>query len=257
MRALWAVYKRELGLFFRSTIAYAVAFALLGFMGLLVSSFIAQIVEANQSGFTQRFFTADDLIAAYMNYFTFLMVLFGPLLTMRLLAEESREGTLEVLMTLPLPDWMFVVGKWLAAWTVYTFILALTLIYVVLAAALGVPSGGLVLAIYLGAFLYGGAVLAVAMIWSALTEDQLVAAFLGAASILVLTLGSVIAEALGNPTEPGFANIIRELSLATHYNDTMLSGLVQLHDVIYFIMVTVVALFLTTLIVGTRRWRAA
>lgn len=258
MRALFAVYKREVALLFRSTIAYAVGFGLLLFLGVIFSASVGSIVAYNQSGFAQTPIPADEVIISQLGTFTFLLFVTAPLLTMRLISEETREGTLEVLMTLPMPDWAFIAGKFLAVWTYYTVILLLTFIYVVLVSGIGVPDPGTTFAAYLGAWLYGGAVLAVAMIWSAVTEDQIVAAFLSAATILVLYLADQVAALAErvNLTQPA-AEFIRELSLTAHYQDTMLLGIIRAEDIAYFILLIIAALFITSLIVGTRRWRAS
>ncbi|MCA9913535.1 MAG: hypothetical protein KC496_09310, partial [Anaerolineae bacterium] len=96
MRALWAVYKRETVHYFRSFIAYGIAFALIGFMGLYFMGNIGFVQQ--QSAFQQGGgIPAADLAAANLSVFTFLLFLISPLLTMRLLAEETREGTLETL----------------------------------------------------------------------------------------------------------------------------------------------------------------
>jgi ABC-2 type transport system permease protein len=251
MRALWAVYKREVSLFFRSSIAYAIAFGLLLFLGFLFTGNVTGIVQFNQTG--QASIPADTLVIQILDVLTFLLFIIGPLLTMRLLSEEAREGTLEVLMTLPMGDWTFVVGKWLAAWTFYTVVLLLTLVYMLLLSTIGVPDVGSLVVAYFGTWLYGGAVLAVAMIWSAITEDQIVAAFLSAASVLVLYLIGGAAQFTTNQTA---ANIFRELGLQTHFSETMLQGILRGEDVAYFVLLMVAALFITTTIVGTRRWRA-
>jgi ABC-2 type transport system permease protein len=257
MRALWAVFKRELALFFRSPIVYVITFALMLLMGLFYTSIVGNIAAINQSQMAQQLGTANDVIISYMGLFTFLLFIFAPLLTMRLLAEEQREGTLEVLMTLPMNDWAFVVGKFLAVWAVYTFILLLTFIYVILLGAMGVPSGGIVFSAYFGAWLYGGAVMALALIWSAVSEDQLVAAFLGAATILVLYLASPFSSVVGETFGPAAADFAREVGLTVHYDSRMLGGLMQAHDVLYFVLIMGLALFITTLIVGSRRWRSS
>lgn len=246
MNRIWAVYKRELRLFFRSPIAYGVAFAVIFFISMLFNDYVNR---ANGQGIAQS--------AGIAGVLTSLLFLAGPLLTMRLLAEESREGTLEVLMTLPLSEWHFIVGKFLAAWTYYTALLGITLIYHAIFKAIGVPDDGAVFAAYLGAWLYGGAVLAITMIWSAITEDQIVAAFLGAATVLVLTLAESASSWIA--TQPGLANMadfIRELSLEAHYSATMMQGIIRAEDVLYFVFLMVGALFITTRIVETRRWRS-
>ncbi|MCS6834861.1 MAG: ABC transporter permease [Anaerolineae bacterium] len=258
MNALWAVYKREVGVFFRSPIAYAIAFGLMLFLGVLFSASVNSAVLQNQSGFAQQPITADLLFQSNLAVLVFLMFIVAPLLTMRLISEEAREGTLEVLMTLPMGDWAFVLGKFLAVWTFYTVILALTLAHTLMLDGIGVLDGGVVFGAYLGAWLYGGATLALAMIWSAITEDQIVAAFLGSATVLVLFLADGLAQLAGTQDfTRGAANFIRELSLQSHYQNTMLEGIIRAEDIAYFVFVMIAAVFLTTLIVGTRRWRAS
>jgi ABC-2 type transport system permease protein len=249
MRAVFAVFKREVSVYFRSPIAYAIAFAIIFFFSFLFNSFV---YSANQRG------PADPTFAPGL--LTFLLFLVAPLLTMRLLAEESREGTLEVLMTLPMSESAFIVGKFLAAWFYYTVLLALTLLYLAIFALIGVPDLGATLGAYLGAWLYGGAVLAITMIWSAVTEDQIVAAFLGAATVLVLYLTELAAGWMAGATQTSFsqaaADFVREIGLQAHYNATLLNGIVRAEDIVYFILLMIGALFITTRIVETRRWRA-
>jgi ABC-2 type transport system permease protein len=259
MRAVWAVYKRETSLFFRSTIAYAISFALLLFLGILFSTMVSQVNLQNQDPYAQQLVAGDEIIKEILGILTSLMFVIAPLLTMRLLSEEAREGTIEVLLTLPMSEGAFVVGKFLAAWTFYTFVLLLTGVYVLLLLAINVrPDAGLTFSIYLGAWLYGGAVLAVTLIWSAVTEDQIVAAFLGAASVLVLLFADQVAALVRDqPSLAPVSNFVRELTLNAHYQNVLLrTGVLRAEDVAYFILLMIACLFVTTIIVGTRRWRA-
>lgn len=256
MRALWAVYKRELAYFFRSPIAYASASGLLLFLGIVFASSVGQFVSYNQSGLAPVPIPASEVVIGHLGTLAFLLFVFAPLLAMRLLSEEAREGTLEVLMTLPMPDYAFVAGKFLAAWTFYTVLLGLTLAHVGLLAGLGTLSFGATAVAYLGAWLYGGAALALALIWSAVSEDQIVAAFLGSATILVLFLADGLAAlALNQAGTAPLAELLRELSLQAHYQQTLLQGVLRAEDVLYFLILISLALFVTTLIVGSRRWR--
>src|SRR4029078_12458706 len=132
MRQIFAVFKRELGLYFRSPVAYAIAFALLLFFGLLFSNSLSQ---ANQQA-------PADQVDYIPSVLTFLLFLVAPLLTMRLLSEEAREGTLEVLMTIPITERPFIVGEFLAVWTYYAVILLLTGIYYIILTMVGVPDTG-------------------------------------------------------------------------------------------------------------------
>ncbi len=259
MNAIFAVYKREVSLYFRSPVAYAIAFALLFFFGLLFSANIGQVVDYNlqatQSG--QAPVTAETFTGFVPSLLTFLLFLVAPLLTMRLLAEETREGTLEVLMTLPMSESAFIIGKFLAVWTYYTVVLLLTLVYLIILNSVGVPDFGRAFTAYFGAWLYGGAVLAVTMIWSAVTEDQIVAAFLGAASVLVLYLAETASSwASQQAFTEGLAGFIRELSLTAHFDSTMLQGIIRAEDVLYFLFLMIGSLFITTRLVEVRRWRA-
>ncbi len=247
MHAIFAVFKREVGLYFRSPIAYAIAFALLLFFGIYFNGYL---VYVNGQA------PADPTLIPGL--LVFLLFLIAPLLTMRLIAEESREGTLELLMTLPMNESAFIIGKFLAAWLYYTVLLLLTAVFYLILTMIGVPDQGAAFGTYLGAWLYGGAVLAIGIVWSAVTEDQIVAAFLGAATILVLYLSEIAATWIAGQstasTNP-LADFVRELGLQPHFS-TLQAGIIRAEDVLYFIFMIVGALFITTRIVETRRWRA-
>jgi ABC-2 type transport system permease protein len=257
-RQVRAVFKREVALYFRSPIAYAIAFALMFFMGILFS---ANLGLAAGAGFQGGGYTADQLNLMPAT-FAFLLFLVAPLLTMRLLAEENREGTLEVLMTLPMGEWTFIVGKFLAVWAYYTVLCGLLFLYYLMLLSVGSPDPGKALGGYYGLWLYGGGVLAATMIWSAVTQDQIVAAFLSAATVLILYLADIAARWFDTlPLElsqvsGALASGVREMSLQAHFQDTMFQGIVRAQDILYFVFLIGASLFITTLIVGTRRWRA-
>lgn len=259
MRSILAVYKRELGLYFRSITAYAILFGFLFFFGLIVASNLDVLSTYNRevAGQTTSVLTAGDVLSGSLSSLTLLLFLIAPLLTMRLLAEESREGTLEILMTLPVTESRFIIGKFLASWTFYTVMLLLTLIHTAVISSIAPLDGGLIFSAYLGAWLFGGGVLAVSLIWSAVTDDQIVAAFLGAMSILLLYLTNNVAVwASGQDVTAGAVNFIRELGLQAHYHDTMLEGIIRIHDIFYFVFIIIAGVFITTRLVETRRWRA-
>ncbi len=244
----WTVFKREFFAYFRSPVAYFIAFAVLLLLGVLFNGYIAFAISDGRT-------PADS--TAIPALLTFLLFLIAPLLTMRLIAEEAREGTLEVLMTLPMNEGQFILGKFLAAWGYYTVLLLITVVYHLILTFIGVPDLGAAFGAYLGAWLYGGAVIAVSLIWSAVTEDQMVAAFLSAATILVLYLAEVAASwVAGQGSVGGAADFIRELGLQAHYNFTLARGIVRAEDILYFVFLIIASLFITTRIVEIRRWRA-
>lgn len=241
MRSIWTVFRRELTQYFTSPIAYLVAFAVLLLTGLVFNGDLAL-----RNGKT----AADGAVAlVYLAQFT---VFFAPLLTMRLLAEENREGTLELLMTLPVRDNAIVIGKFLGAWAYYTFVLALTLVYQVVLVWLGPPDLGVSIATYIGLWLFGGASIAVGMVFSALNENQIVAAFLGVAALLLLWQADLVGEMI---TNRGLAQFVRSFSFQSNFAYSFAIGLVRLDHVIFFAGVIAVLVFLTTQIVESRRWR--
>lgn len=242
----WAVFKRELSLYFRSPIAYGVAFAVMLLLGILFNGYLNAnngLGPANSS-----------VIPGFFSSLAFVIV---PLLTMRLIAEENREGTLEVLMTLPMGEGQFILGKFLAAWGYYTVLVLLTAVFYIILTIVGTPDQGEAFGAYFGAWLLGGAMLAVTMIWSAVTEDQIVAAFLGAVTVLILYFADFAADWFATQfNSPALADVVRELGLGAHYYSTMARGVIRAEDVLYFLFLIAGALFITTRIVETRRWRS-
>lgn len=260
MRSIWAVYKRELRLYFQSITAYAMMFGFLFAYGVIVSSNVANISNYNVeiAGSTQIPLTAGDMLSGSLSSLMFLLFLIAPLLTMRLLAEESREGTLEVLMTLPVSESRFIIGKFLSVWTFYTIMLLLTGVHTIVIGTISPIDSGLILSAYVGGWLFGGAVLAVSMIWSAMTDDQIMAAFLSAMTIILMLLAeSVAIWASGQDMTSGAVEFIRELGLQAHYHDTLLEGVFRVHDILYFLLIMIAGVFVTTRLVETRRWRAS
>jgi ABC-2 type transport system permease protein len=222
MRNVSIIARRELAHYFTSPIAYLVAFAILVLTGWQFNVDLAQ-----------RAGRLPPDGAAVLGAFGFFTIFFAPLLTMRLLAEEAREGTLELLLTLPVRDGDIVLGKFLGAWLYYSAILALTLVY-------------------LGIWLFGGATLALGLLFSALTENQVIAGFLSMAALFVLWLGDYAGHVI--QSRP-VAQAIRELSLQAHYATSFLVGVIRFEDVVFFIGLIVVALFISTRVLESRRWR--
>jgi ABC-2 type transport system permease protein len=242
----WAVFKREFGLYFRSPIAYGIAFAVMLLLGILFNGYISASNGQAPANST--------VIPGFFSSLAFLVV---PLLTMRLIAEENREGTLEVLMTLPMGEGQFILGKFLAAWGYYTVLILLTAVFYVILTVIGTPDQGEAFGAYLGAWLLGGAMLAVTMIWSAITEDQIVAAFLGAVTVLILYFADFGADWFATQfNSPALGEVVRELGLQAHYYNTMALGVIRAEDILYFVFLIAGALFITTRIVETRRWRS-
>jgi ABC-2 type transport system permease protein len=230
-----------MGQYFASPTAYLIVFGFLLLTGLLFNSDLTLSIGVK---------AADPALIPF--YLSFFMIFFAPVLTMRLLAEESREGTLELLLTAPVSDSGIVFGKFLAAWAFYSLMLALTLVYQFILVSITNPDVGHAIAAYLGIWLYGGATLAVGLFFSAFTENQVVAAFLSIAALLMLWLGDLAGEVVANLD---LARVIRQLSLQGHFSSSFAFGLLRAEDVAYFAGLIVVMLFITTRVVASRRWR--
>lgn len=243
MRGTWIVFSREVGQYFASPVAYLIAFAFLLLTGLIFNNDVALSVTVKP--------TEPALIPLFLS---FAMVFFAPLLTMRLLAEERREGTLELLLTAPVKDSDIVFGKFLSAWFYYSMLLAITLVYqfVLFFTTRNRPDLGHALSAYIGIWLYGGAALAVGLMYSSLTENQIVAAFLGWATLMFLWLGDLAGQVVANLD---LARLLRTLTLQGHFTTSFAVGVVRAEDVAYYAGIIVVMLFVAIRVIESHRWR--
>jgi ABC-2 type transport system permease protein len=183
---------------------------------------------------------------------TILLLLISPALTMRLLAEESRTGTLELLLTAPVRDWSVVIGKFLGAFGLYVTMIGLTLFYPLLLMLLGGnPDWGPIWSGYLGLLLLGMAFLAVGLFASSLTSNQMVSAVIAFVVLLILY---VISQVVGS-VSTGVGDFLAAFSLTSHF-DSFPRGVIDLKDVIFYITFTAVVLFFTIQVVEARRYRS-
>lgn len=236
----WIVFRRELTTYFTSPFAYTIAAAMLLLTGLLFTRDLIVSVAVKP---------ADPALVPTI--FSFLLIFFAPLITMRLLAEEQREGTLELLLTAPVPDSAIVLGKFLGAWTYYSLVLGVTFIYHLILNAITPADLGHAMSAYIGIWLYGGAALAVGLVFSAITENQIVAAFLGMIGLLLLWMGDAAGQIIANLE---IARIVRQLSLQGHYSSSFAQGLVRGEDIVYFAGIIAVMLFVAIRLVEAKRW---
>jgi ABC-2 type transport system permease protein len=236
MTKVWTIARREVGAYFVSPIAYVVTAAFLFVMGILFERIL--------------FYSREASLRYLFQNLSFLLTFVAPLLSMRLLAEEKRSGTLELLLTSPVRDWEVVVGKFLAALALFSVMLALTLLYPLILLAFGNPDMGPVLSGYLGVLLMGSSMLAIGVFTSSLSQNQIVAGVLGIVILLVLSLLEPLAQAFSPP----ISEFLRNLSLGRHFPD-LARGVIDSKDVVYYLSVTVAGLFLATRSLEARRWR--
>ena len=238
MRTTLAIARKELVIYFTSPMAYVVAAVFVALTGVFfIDSIDRPFAEASMRGML-------------VNSVFFLLTLIPPILTMRLLAEEQKLGTLELLLTAPVRDYDVVIGKFLASFVILSTTVLLTLFYVILLFFYSDPDPGPILSGYLGFLLFGSAALAIGLLASSLTANQIVAAVVGIGIILLFTLIDRVSEILGGTV----ANVLDQLSLATHF-DSFARGVIDTSDIIYYLMLTMVFLFLTIRSLESRRWR--
>ncbi len=180
---------------------------------------------------------------------TLLLLLVASVLTMRLLAEERKMGTLELLLTAPVRDSEVILGKFLGSLGILTLMLALTFYYPILLMSFGDPDMGPIVTSYLGLFLLGGASLAVGLFASSLTSNQLVAAMVAGGIIFSLWFAGMAAGVL--PEAMG--DVISYVSLYYHFSSFM-RGVIDTRGIIYYLSITVLFLFLAIRSIESSRW---
>jgi ABC-2 type transport system permease protein len=174
----------------------------------------------------------------------------APLLTMRALAEERRQGTMELLLTAPVEPLAIVVGKFLGAMGLVVVALALTASLPLSLIAVAAPDPGPFLSGYVGLVLVAGAFVSLGLLASALTESTVAAAFLG----LCFVLGAALHGVVGNSLELNAGLVLAWMSPLVHFHP-LSAGIVDTADLVYFALFTGVNLFLTLRVVHSHRWR--
>ncbi len=237
MSVVYAVFKRNLAGFFGNPAGYVfiILFVLLTAWFAFVSEEFFANNQANLNPLTYRM--------------PWLLMIFVASVTMSTWAEERKLGTDELLFTLPTGDLPVVVGKFLASLAVFTAALLFTMSHVLILCHLGDPDLGLLFATYFGYWLMGAAFIATGMFASSLTSNITVGFILGALFCAVFASAQVLAVFIPGRLGSG----INELAAVTHM-DSFARGVVALKDVIYFVSVTAVMLFLNSIVLAKRRW---
>ena len=231
-----AIAWKEIKAYFQTPTAYVVGAMFLILTGIFfVLDATGAFAQASVTGFVVRA--------------TNFSILLAPLLTMRLLSEEQKLGTMELLLTAPVRDWEVVVGKFLAAFTALMSTYALTLYYVVLLYWFGNPDTGPVFSAYLGLILYGMTALAIGIFASSLSSNQLVAGVVGFVIVLLLSFINFLGDRL-----PGGIELFNNLSMNIHFSD-FTRGVLDTTHIAYYIAMTAIFLFFAVRSLESRRWR--
>ena len=236
MRNAWIIARRELYAYFVSPIAYLVAAAFLLLSGLFFIVGVARWQDA----------TLEPMFGSL----SIVLIFLAPVLTMRLLSREQDQGTIELLLTAPVRDWEVVAGKFLSSLIYYAGTVAITALYIPVLVLYGNPDLGTIGAGYLGLILLGAALLALGVLSSALTSNQIVAAVIGIGASVGLWLFDLLGAVFGG----GMQQLIAYLTPSGHYFN-FVDGIIDTRDLVYYLSATFLLLFLASRVLETRRWR--
>lgn len=232
---MFAIFKRELKSYFYSPIGY-IFLAVMYFFG---GQFFAQVLAQSSS----------QIDYVFQGLFSIVITII-PLLTMRLLSEDKKNKTDQLLFTAPVKLSGIIAGKYLAAFSVYFIGICSTLLYVIVMATFTTPNWNTFLGNFLALALLGGALISIGMFVSSLTENQVISAIGGFAAMMFIFLFDTIAQIM--PVE-FIANIFKELSFMSRYQD-FIEGILNVSHIIFFVSVIVVFNFLTVRILERKRW---
>jgi ABC-2 type transport system permease protein len=249
-----AIAQRELRSYFASPIAYIV----IGFFVLLFGFFFyslllffnQQSMQAMgfQGGPTQN--VNEQLIRPLFLNASVVLLFVLPMITMRTYAEEKRSGTIELLLTSPLTDFQIIMGKFLGAMALYAAMLAVTFVHMAVLFAYGNPEWLPIATGYLGLLLMGGCFIAVGLLISSLTKNQIVAGMVTFAVFLLLW----VINWVGSFTGPTTQQLLDYLSITNHLDD-FTRGIIDTKHLVYYVSFIAFGLFLTARSVDMERWR--
>jgi ABC-2 type transport system permease protein len=257
MKNMWFIAKRELQSYFVSPIAYIVGAIFLLFSGLFFYLGVLQFeYYSNYSqqmmsyGYGQMPNVNQVVFTFYFFWLQLILILIIPLLTMRLFAEEKRTGTEELLLTSPLSVGQIVGGKFLASLLLFLVLLVLSGLSVLFSFLYGNPELLPILSGYLGLLLVGAAFISIGLLFSALTENQIISAVLTFGTLLILQFVYYVFLF----TSGFLKNLFGSLSFTSRFVN-LVQGNLDTADLVYFLSFTFIALFLTHSAIQSRRWR--
>jgi ABC-2 type transport system permease protein len=236
------IIKRELMSYFRSPVAYVfIVIFLISTTG--ATWYLGNFYQSNEASLEIFFF-----------FHPWLYLILIPAVGMRLWSEDRRQGTIEILLTLPIHLVLAVMAKFLAAWIFIGVALALTFPMIVTTFYLGEPDGGVMLTGYLGSFLMGGAYLSITCFTSSLTKNQVISFITSFIICLILVLlgWGVLSRTLNDIFPVTVANMITQFSFSTHFN-AIRRGMIDFRDVIYFLSIIAFMLLANVLVLENKK----
>jgi len=242
MNLVLAIFRREFRGYFATPVAYVFIVIFLVLTGVFTFN-IGAFYERGQ---------AD--LQPFFQFHPWLYMLLIPAISMRLWSEERKSGTIELLMTLPVPLVSAVVGKFLAAWAFTGVALALTFPIVVTVNYLGDPDNPVILSGYLGSLLMAGGFLALGACISAFTKNQVIAFVLSFVACFAFNLAGypVVLDFFSGWAPAGLVEVVSSLSFLTHF-DAILKGVLDVRDVVFFVSTIGLWLYLNTLVIEVNK----
>jgi ABC-2 type transport system permease protein len=255
MKNVLIICGKEIKSYFSSPIAYLLMTIFAIIFGYFFFSATAYFVQASMQmqmqGQNQPMNVNDFIIGPLLGNASVVGLFLIPMISMRLFAEEKRQGTIELLMTSPIHDWEIIVGKWLGALIMYACVIGISGLNVALLFAYGKPDWRPILIGYLGLLLQGGCLLAIGTFISTLTSNQIIA---GGATFAVCLLLWVL-DWVSSYEQAAWAKVIAYCSVLTHF-EPFSKGVIDSKDVIFYLSMIFFGLFLTQRSLESLRWRS-
>lgn len=255
MRNVWTICRRELYSYFVSPIAWVLlaifAFLSGAFTYIITASFVRASLEGQMTGQSFPMNLNEQVIRPLFSNVAVIGLFLIPLISMRLFAEEKRQGTIELLVTSPVHDVEIVLGKWLSAVIMYSALLLVLLADYSFLFIYGQPDWKPVVTGFLGVLLLGACLLSLGTFISTTTKNQIVAGAVGFALALLLWILDWTTSFGNSPT----VQVLSYASILSHL-DSFARGVIDSKDVIYYLSMIFLGLFLTTRSLESLRWRA-
>jgi ABC-2 type transport system permease protein len=262
MRNLWAIYRREMGHYFVSPIAYVVGAVFLvvsgyffnGILAFYIQRSMEALMESARFGGPSQMDVPGLVIRSFFEILGSLVLFIMPILSMGVYAEEKKRGTIELLMTSPLSDAQIVLGKFFASLSLFVILLLPTAAYQIFLFHYSDPQPPwrIILVGYLGIVLLGSVLMGLGSLISSLTENQIVAAVV----IFGVSLILWVLDLSVRDSTSAVGAVLRHVSVVRHYDDFTM-GVIDLASVIFFVTFTIFTVFLTLRSLDSMRWRRA
>jgi len=255
MKNVWHVFRKEFSSYFLSPVAYVVLTVFLVIVGFMFYSNVVWYYQASFSMFQNPYINqslnlTDDFIRPLFANISVILMFLIPALTMRLFAEENRSGTMELMMSYPVRETEIIIGKYFAAMAFFVVLLFMTIMYPVFLSIVSEPELGPLISAYAGCLFIGATFIAIGIFTSTTTDNQIIAAL----SAFGLNLVFWIIGWIRPSGTDKLSSILQHISITEHY-DQLTKGIINSKDIIYFLSICILFLFLANRVILSKKWR--